>query len=136
MELPPLRLRGEDVVLLANSFLGIYNGKNAKQLQGFTQEALDALLRYSWPGNVRELENAIERAVVLSKDLFIDIGVLPKAVVSGRKRFESITLTVGTTLRDAEMELISATLESTGGDKDIAANILGIAARTIYRKLQ
>ncbi len=59
-----------------------------------------------------------------------------RAVIAGRKRFESITLPVGTTLRDAEMELISATLESTGGDKDIAANILGIAARTIYRKLQ
>lgn len=136
LELPPLRLRGEDVILLANFFLGIYNGKNAKQLQGFSSEALDVLSRYSWPGNVRELENAIERAVVLSKGPFIDVEGLPKAVIAGRKRFESITLPVGTTLRDAEMELISATLESTGGDKDIAANILGIAARTIYRKLQ
>jgi two-component system, NtrC family, response regulator HydG len=136
LELPPLRLRGEDVILLANFFLAIYNGKNDKELQGFTPEALEVLIRYSWPGNVRELENAIERAVVLGKGPFIDVGVLPKSVIAGRKRFDSITLPVGTTLRDAEMELISATLESTGGDKDIAANILGIAARTIYRKLQ
>ncbi len=136
LELPPLRLRGEDVILLANFFLGTYNRKNDKQLQGFSADALEVLSRYSWPGNVRELENAIERAVVLSKGPFIDVGGLPKAVIAGRKRFESITLPVGTTLRDAEMELISATLESTGGDKDIAANILGIAARTIYRKLQ
>jgi two-component system response regulator HydG len=136
LELPALRHRGEDVVLLADHFLQKYNEKNNKNLQGFKPEALEVLQRYSWPGNVRELENALERAVVLSKAELIDVGALPQSVVSGRPRADVVTIPVGTTLRDAEMQLIEATLESTGGDKETAANILGIAARTIYRKLQ
>ena len=136
LELPSLRRRGEDVVLLADHFLQKYNDKNNKSLQGFTPEALEALLRYSWPGNVRELENVLERAVVLSKEELIGVGALPQSVVTGRPRADAVTIPVGTTLRDAQMQLIEATLESTGGDKETAANILGIAARTIYRKLQ
>jgi two-component system response regulator HydG len=136
LELPPLRRRGEDVVLLSNFFLRKYNDKNGKHLEGFTSGALDVLGRYAWPGNVRELENAVERAVVMSKDALVDTDVLPQSVVAGRQRFDSVSIPVGTTLRDAEMELIRATLESTGGDKETAANILGIASRTIYRKMQ
>jgi len=136
LELPPLRRRGEDVVLLSNFFLRKYNEKNGKQLEGFTTGALDVLGKYAWPGNVRELENAIERAVVMSKDALVDTDVLPQSVVAGRQRFDTVIIPVGTTLRDAEMELIRATLESTGGDKETAANILGIASRTIYRKMQ
>jgi two-component system response regulator HydG len=136
IELPPLRARGEDVILLANYFLGVYNQKNDKQIGGFTKPALEALLRYTWPGNVRELENCIERAVVLSKGPLVDVAVLPRSVVAGRKRFEAITIPIGTTLRQAELDLIRATLESTGGDKETAANVLGIASRTIYRKLK
>jgi len=136
LELPPLRRRGEDVVLLSNFFLQRYNEKNGKQLAGFSPAALDVLGRYAWPGNVRELENAVERAVVLSKDTMVDVDVLPPSVVAGRQRFNTVNIPVGTTLRDAEMELIQATLESTGGDKETAANILGIASRTIYRKMQ
>ncbi len=135
LELPPLRDRDQDVVLLANYFLQIYNKKNNKQLEGFEGPALEALLRYAWPGNVRELENAVERAVVLSKGPLIAVAALPQSVVAGRKRFDQVTIPVGTTLKDAEMALIQATLESTGGDKETAANILGIASRTIYRKL-
>jgi len=136
LELPALRRRGGDVDLLANFFLQKYNEKNGKDLQGFTPSALEVLARYGWPGNVRELENAIERAVVLSKDTLIDVDVLPPAVVAGRQRVDMVSIPVGTTLRDAELELIQATMDSVGGDKETAANILGIAARTIYRKMQ
>ncbi len=136
IELPPLRARGEDVILLANFFLQVYNQKNDKVISGFTKPAVEVLTRYSWPGNVRELENCIERAVVLSKGPFVDIDVLPPVVIAGKQRFDAITIPVGTTLAQAEMELIRATLESTGGDKETAANILGIASRTIYRKLK
>ena len=135
LELPPLRTRDQDVVLLANHFLQVYNRKNNKQLSGFEPPALEALLRCAWPGNVRELENAVERAVVLSKGPLIAAEALPQSVVAGRKRSDVLTIPVGTTLRDAEMALIQATLESAGGDKETAANILGIASRTIYRKL-
>ncbi len=136
LELPSLRSRGEDVVLLSNFFLQKYNEKNGKQLAGFTPGALEVMAKYAWPGNVRELENAIERAVVLSKDSVVDVDVLPNSVVMGRQRYDVVNIPVGTTLRDAEMQLIQATLDSAGGDKETAANILGIASRTIYRKMQ
>ncbi|MFH1841566.1 MAG: sigma-54 dependent transcriptional regulator [bacterium] len=136
LELPPLRERGEDVILLANFFLHGYNQKNNKDLSGFTSPAVKVLTRYSWPGNVRELENCIERAVVLSKGPFVDADVLPSSVIAGKKRYDSITIPVGTTLKQAELQLIQATLDSSSGDKETAANILGIASRTIYRKLK
>ena len=136
LELPSLRSRGEDVVLLSNFFLQKYNEKNGKQLAGFTPGAVEVMAKYAWPGNVRELENAVERAVVLSKDTLVDVDVLPNSVVRGRQRSDTVSIPVGTTLRDAEMQLIQATLDSTAGDKETAANILGIASRTIYRKMQ
>ncbi|MCP4574227.1 MAG: sigma-54-dependent Fis family transcriptional regulator [bacterium] len=136
VELPALRHRGEDVVLLTDFFLQKYNAKNGKNLQGFTREAMEVLANYAWPGNVRELENAVERAVVLGREDTVGVEALPRSVASGRQRFDAVNIPVGTTLRDAEMQLITATLESTGGDKETAANILGIASRTIYRKLQ
>ena len=136
IELPPLRARDEDVILLANYFLQVYAQKNDKELSGFTRQAVEALSRHSWPGNVRELENCIERCVVLSKGPFVDADVLPPTVLAGKSRFEQVVIPVGTPLRQAEMQLIEATLRSTGGDKDTAARILGITARTIYRKLK
>jgi len=137
VELPPLRSRGEDILLLANFFLQRYNEKNSKNITGFSKAAVEAINRYTWPGNVRELENCVERAVVLSKGLLIDTDVLPQAVLAGGpKRSDSVTIPVGSTLREAELELIRATLESTSGDKETAARILGIAARTIYRKVK
>jgi DNA-binding NtrC family response regulator len=135
LELPPLRQRTGDILLLANLFLKMANEKNKKAISGFTKGASEAINRYAWPGNVRELENCVERATVLCKNVVIDVESLPQSVIAGRKRQDAITIPLGTTLRDAEMELIRVTLESTGGDKDIAANILGIASRTIYRKL-
>jgi len=136
IELPPLRHRGEDVILLANYFLQIYNQKNGKDLGGFTRQAVEALSRHSWPGNVRELENCIERCVVLSKGPFIDADVLPPTVLAGRSRYEQVVIPVGTPLEQAELRLIEATLQATGGDKETAARILGINPRTIYRKLK
>ena len=136
LELPSLRSRGEDVVLLSNFFLQKYNEKNGKQLEGFTPAAMEVMAKYACPGNVRELENAIERAVFLSKEDLVDVDVLPNSVVTGRQKTDTVNIPVGTTLRDAEMQLIQATLDSTQGDKETAANILGIASRTIYRKIQ
>ena len=135
VELPPLRWREHDVELLANFFLKKYNAKNSKSLEGFAPETLEAMDKYNWPGNVRELENAVERAVVLSKGPLIGVEALPQSVLVGRKRFDVVNIAVGTTLREAERALIEATLASVDGDKETAANILGIASRTIYRKL-
>ncbi|HOX25134.1 MAG TPA: sigma-54 dependent transcriptional regulator [Candidatus Krumholzibacteria bacterium] len=136
LELPPLRNRGEDVILLAHYFLQLYNQKNGKSLGGFTRQAVEALSRHGWPGNVRELENCIERCVVLSKGPFVDVDVLPPTVLAGKSRYEQVVIPVGTPLYQAELQLIEATLHATGGDKETAARILGINARTIYRKLK
>ncbi len=135
IELPTLRSRGEDILLLANYFLQNLNEKNKKLIEGFSLEASTALQGYSWPGNVRELENAVERAVVLCKGNLIGTDVLPSSVVNGPQRYRNLDIGVGVTLKDAELALIQATLDSVDGDKETAARILGIAARTIYRKL-
>ena len=136
IELPPLRMRAGDVELLAHAFLEKVCEKNRKDIGGFTREAREALGRYDWPGNVRELENCVERAAVLCRGDVIGVELLPKAVRAGRRSGGAVTVPIGTPLREAEMELIQATLDSCGGDKETAARILGIASRTIYRKIK
>jgi two-component system response regulator HydG len=143
--LPPLRDRIEDIPLLADHFVARYAAKNGKTIRGLTRAAMEALEAYPWPGNVRELENAIERAVVLSRGSEIDVDDLPESLRSGGAAraaglagaVEGRTLTVplGTTMEEIELRVIRETLRQTKGDKNLAAQLLGIAARTIYRKL-
>src|SRR5690606_597500 len=78
LEVPPLRVRRTDIPLLAHHFLDRYARENDRQVVGFTEAALRALVSYSWPGNVRELENAVERAVVLTEGDEIDIDGFPQ----------------------------------------------------------
>lgn len=142
--LPPLREREGDIPLLAHHFLEIFKKKNNKATDGFSPEAMDVLMRYSWPRNVRQLENAIERAVVLTRGKMIVPADLPpeilKAVnmpVSGDTPLEekSISITIGTPLEAIEKKVIEETLKYSKGDKNIASKILGISSRTIYRKI-
>ena len=136
---PPLRDRKDDVPLLAEHFLHTAREKNGRAVVGLTRRAIDALQRHDWPGNVRELENAIERAVVLGRGTTIDAEDLPRdlrepgpqAVVSG----DVLTFPIGTPLEEVERRAIHETLKHTKGDKRLAAQLLGIATRTIYRKL-
>jgi two-component system response regulator HydG len=94
------------------------------------------LVDYSWPGNVRELENAIERAVVLSRSETLQLGDLPEAISqSNAPGLEALTFPIGTPLDEVEHRLIRETLKYTSGDKALAAQLLGISTRTIYRKL-
>jgi two-component system response regulator HydG len=144
IHLPPLRDRPEDILLIADHFARLYAEKNKKAVHGFTEEAREALIRYRWPGNVRELENVIERAIVLTKNTTIDMKDLPAPVQAGgmgaregiRRDGAKVVIPVGTKLEDVERVLIKETLKETGGDKSLAAQLLGIAARTIYRKLE
>jgi two-component system, NtrC family, response regulator HydG len=139
IRLPPLRERREDVPLLASAFLRRLSEKNARPVTGFTPAALAALERHDWPGNVRELENTVERAVVLSRGGLVDVGELPEAVRQQQAEpaasGAAISIPVGTPMEDVERLVIRETLRHTRGDKTLAAQILGIAARTIYRKL-
>jgi two-component system response regulator HydG len=144
VRLPPLRDRREDVLLLASAFLRAVAEKLPKRVSGLTPAAATALERYAWPGNVRELQHAMERAVILTRGEVIDLGDLPDAIRSGGgapaaapggAAAGSIVVPLGTPLEEVERIVIRRTLEQTRGDKNLAAQILGIAARTIYRKL-
>jgi two-component system, NtrC family, response regulator HydG len=136
IRIPSLRERKEDVQLLAMHFLKLYADKNNKQIDGFSEEAMLALTSYDWPGNVRELENAIERAVVFTNGKQIPLSVLPGNVSAFAEARHSLTFKIGTPLRELERKAIDITLHHTRGDKNMAARLLGIATRTIYRHLE
>jgi two-component system response regulator HydG len=140
---PPLRERREDIPLLANHFLRLHAARNGKSADTFSPSCLTRLTAYHWPGNVRELEHAVERAVVLSPGRTVDCEHLPAAVsglmrgrtAPGADEGSTIQIPLGTPLEEVERRLIEETLKTTGGNKQRAAELLGIAARTIYRKL-
>ena len=136
IRVPSLRERKEDVQLLAMHFLKLYADKNNKQIDGFSEDAMLALTTYDWPGNVRELENAVERAVVFTNGKQIPLSVLPHSVSAFAETRHSLTFKIGTPLRELERKAIDITLQHTRGDKNMAARLLGIATRTIYRHLE
>jgi two-component system response regulator HydG len=143
---PPLRERRDDLPLLIQHFLQVYAEKNGKSMIGCTQRALELLCDYSWPGNVRELENAIERAVVLTRGDTLDENALPREIIerlglrdgalAGHGSHGALNFAIGTPLAEIEMCVIRETLRHTDGDKRLAAKLLGIATRTIYRRLE
>jgi two-component system response regulator HydG len=136
INLPPLRQRLEDVPLLAEHFLELYAARNGKAVAGIAPDALETLASYYWPGNVRELENVIERAVVLTRNPRIERADLPPRLCDEARYQGQLSFAVGTPLEEIELSMIRETLRFTSGDKKRAAALLGIAARTIYRKLE
>jgi two-component system response regulator HydG len=130
--MPPLRLRGGDVLTLAHTFLQRFSEENNKHIEGFTEGAKNKILTHRWPGNVRELENAIERAVVLCEHAFVDDSDLPfepSPTMIGPVRIP------GSTMAEIERYAIVSTLEATGGSTSKAADILDISVRTIQYRL-
>ena len=129
IELPPLRERKEDVPLLAQHFLKKFAVENQKEFTGFSPEATDFFLKYEWPGNVRELENAIERAVILAKNPYIEVTDLPQ---------ENLLLArpgpLGKGLKEVEKNHILDILTQTRGNYSEAARVLGISRMTLYNK--
>jgi two-component system response regulator HydG len=136
IRIPALRERKDDVQLLAMHFLKLYSDKNNKAIESLSEEAMLALASYDWPGNVRELENAVERAVVFTNGKQIPLSVLPQNVSSFADSHHSLSFKVGTSLRELERQAIDITLQHTRGDKNLAARLLGVATRTIYRHLE
>jgi two-component system response regulator HydG len=133
---PPLRTRREDIPLLVDHFLTVYCKKNAKPRLSVARDTLQKMAGYSWPGNVRELENVVERAVVLCRSDTLRLEDLPETIVENENSTDStITFGVGTPLDEVERRLIRETLRHAKGDKSVAAQLLGISTRTIYRKL-
>ena len=111
--------------------------RHGRVLRGLDDEVIAALERHSWPGNVRELENAMERAVVLAREEHIRLQDLPpalRAAGAAPERAGWLTFPVGTPLHQVERRMIEATLRQCEGDRNLAAGLLGITARTIYRR--
>ncbi len=135
IDIPPLRERREDIPLLINHFLKIYQKKNNKDIAGISEEAQDAMIGYHWPGNVREIKNVIERAVVLTQDRVITQKDLPGNIAGGRTEDRKFAIPFGMPLRDIEKKIIIETLKRSKGDKEVTARLLGITPRTIYRKM-
>jgi len=136
LRVPSLRERKDDIQLLAMHFLKTYADRNQKKVEGFTEDAMLALTSYDWPGNVRELENAIERAVVFTSGTLVPLSVLPQNVSTFGDSKHSLTFKIGTPLRELERKAIEITLQHARGDKNLAARLLGVATRTIYRHLE
>ena len=132
IDMPPLRVRGGDILVLANHFLRKFTEENHVRIEGFTDKAKAKLLAHRWPGNVRALENAIERAVVLCEKNMIDDTDLP---------FEATTDALGplripgATMAELERHAILTTLEAVGGSTAKAAEMLDISVRTIQYRL-
>ncbi len=132
IHVPPLRERPDDIVLLANHFLNIFCDDEARQVDGFRQDALDLLAAYDWPGNVRELENAVEYAVMLTKNGHITASALPPQVRSNGGDGNGAPRT----LDQVEAAHIVRVLESMDWNQDKAASELGIGRTTLWRKLK
>ncbi|MCR4343162.1 MAG: sigma-54 dependent transcriptional regulator [Candidatus Scalindua sp.] len=138
LELPPLRDRREDIGLLTDSFLVKYAAKNKKDIKGFSLQCTRLLINYDWPGNVRELENAVERAVVMARNEFIEPGNLPSNISQSLKKAKKDTFRIpsGTTMKEIEKKVILDALHTTDGSKSKAAKILGISTRKIEYKIK
>lgn len=147
VRLPPLRDRGDDVLLLAEHFLGELNRANRAE-KHLRDDARAVLMDYAWPGNVRELRNVIAHAFVLATegvgadDLPAEIraggsaspstGAVPSAAGASQP---AVTIRVGTSIAEAERELILATLHELDGNKERTASTLGISLKTLYNRL-
>jgi two-component system, NtrC family, response regulator HydG len=136
LQVPALRDRREDVALLSRHFLAVHAARHNRSISGIDADALAALERHAWPGNVRELENTLERAVVLARGDSITLADLPAALRGGSSAAETgwLTFAVGSPLGGLERRMIEATLRHCDGDRGLAASLLGISARSIYRK--
>jgi two-component system response regulator HydG len=138
IELPPLRARGNDILLLGQYFIGRVAKEFNKSVTGLTPEAAKKLLEYDWPGNVRQLENCIERAMTLTR--FDQIGVedLPDRIQQYRStetRVDDVDIEHLPTLADLERRYIEKVLRLSKNNKTQAARVLGVDRRTLYRKL-
>ena len=135
IHMPPLRERREDIAILVAKFLSESAKKNGRDTPLITPEALEALESYLWPGNIRELQNLMERLVVLNRGTTIHLSDLPQEVTSQQTQ-RSMTVPIGVPLKEVERQLFAETLKSTKGDKKLAAKLLGVHPRTLYRFLE
>jgi len=141
IHVPPLRERHEDIPLLAQTFLQEFLKERDRQIEGFSDEALDLFDTYPWPGNVRELRNVVERAVLFCRGSRITIDELPAPLRGATATTteepipaEAVSLQAAT--EQAEIAAIRAALAASGGHRTHAAELLGISRKTLWEKLK
>jgi two-component system response regulator HydG len=139
VEVPPLRARGGDILLLAQHFVHVFAGRSRKQVTGISDAVAEKLMSYSWPGNVRELRNVIERAVALTRYESLAVDDLPEKI----RDYQSSRMVIAGNdpadlmpLEDVERRYILHVLAALGDNKTTAARVLGLDRKTLYRKLQ
>ncbi len=139
IEVPPVRSRDTDILLLAQHFLRHAVKRSGKPVEGISPAVAEKLLAYSWPGNVRELRNAIERAVALTRLEELAVDDLPRKI---RDHKPGVVISKGNdmdellTLEEVERRHVQNALDKAGGNKSTAARVLGLGRRTLYRKLK
>ena len=139
IDVPPLRERDGDVLLLAPSFVERFGARSGKQVRGISAAALGKLAAYDWPGNVRELENCMERAVALLRFDEVTVDDLPEKIQSYRS--DRVVVAAGdldevVSLDELERRYILKVLALCGGNKSRAADLLGLDRRTLYRRIE
>jgi two-component system response regulator HydG len=139
IELPPLRARGTDILLLSQHFLEQFATRSGREVAGMTDSVAEKLLDYAWPGNVRELRNAMERSVAMTKYENLTVEDLPEKIRAYRKSH----VLVGSndpselvSMEEVEKRYILHVLDAVCGNKTHAARVLGLDRKTLYRKLQ
>jgi transcriptional regulator with PAS, ATPase and Fis domain len=141
IHMPPLRDHKEDIPNLTHTLIKDMNAKHQRNVRTASDPVMQLFETFSWPGNVRELRNTLERAVIVCDSSVIEPRHLPPAFGTNPMRFpiseaDSIHVGVGTTVDEAERQLIVKTLESTHNNKTRAAEILGISLKTLHNKLK
>lgn len=143
--IPPLRERKMDIPVLINHFTRKFNKLKKRNVKGFSQEAMQYMMRYHWPGNVRELENLIEMLVVMKEDGLIDIADMPPKVLSEESKLDDQVSSIiipeegvsfNEMVEDFEKDLLLKALEKTGGVKNRAAKLLDLNRTTLVEKLK
>jgi two-component system response regulator HydG len=139
VEMPPLRARGGDALLLAQHFVDLQAARAGKRVTGISPAAAEKLQAYRWPGNVRELQNCIERAIALTRFEELAVDDLPETI---RAYKSSHVLVAGddpselVALEEVERRYILRVMEAVGGNKTLGSQVLGITRKTLYRKLE
>ncbi len=139
VELPPLRARGTDILLLAQNYVEQFAERSRKEIVGISEPAAEKLLAYSWPGNIRELRNVMERAVALTRFDNIAVDDLPEKI----RDYRSSQVFIGGSdptdlvpMEEIERRYILHVLETVGDNKTLASRVLGLDRKTLYRKLK
>jgi DNA-binding NtrC family response regulator len=135
LELPPLRDRDDDVLLLAQHFLDTFNQEHHTS-KVFSEATLEAMKKYGWPGNIRELRNYVYRSYILSDDVIEGDFSAFELNARPAEWGNEVLLPVGSSLAEANKQLILATLKQCGGVKKAAAKTLGISLKTLYNRLE